>query len=227
MNHLWQSTLFVGFVWLAARGLRGNGARVRYGLWTAASVKFLVPVSLLVSLGERFEWRVAPASLQPAVSFMMKDVLAPALAADAVPAATSQSLGVVPWLLLAVWIVGAAVVLISWWRQWLPIRSALRRAMPVQLDPRCDAAGLVVMSSPALLEPGVVGIRRPLLLLPDGIVDRLTTAQLRALITHEQCHIRCHVQARRAHRGPRGADRRARRGAQRRAPWATAAQGHH
>jgi uncharacterized protein (TIGR03435 family) len=191
-NHLWQSTLFVGFVWLAARALRGNGARVRYGLWTAASVKFLVPVSLLVSLGERFEWRAAPASLQPAVSFMMEDLLAPALAAVAVPAATSQSLGVVRWLLLAVWIAGAAVVLLSWWRQWLPIRAALRRAMPAQLDPRCDAAGLVVMSSPAMLEPGVVGIRRPLLLLPDGIVDRLTTAQLRALIAHEQCHIRCH-----------------------------------
>jgi bla regulator protein blaR1 len=41
--HLWQSTLIVGIVWLATLALRGNRPRVRYWLWTAASVKFLVP----------------------------------------------------------------------------------------------------------------------------------------------------------------------------------------
>ena len=74
MNHLWQSTLFVIVVWLATLALRKNAARVRCGLWTAASVKFLVPLSMLVSLGERFQWRAAPAAVQPAVSFVMEDV---------------------------------------------------------------------------------------------------------------------------------------------------------
>jgi hypothetical protein len=41
-------------------------------------------------------------------------------------------------------------------------------------------------------EPGVVGIQRPRLLLPEGIVEHLTPAQLRSLIAHERCHIRCH-----------------------------------
>jgi hypothetical protein len=58
VNHLWQSTLFVAMVWLAALALRRNGARVRYWLWVAGSVKFLVPCSVLVSLGAQFEWRV-------------------------------------------------------------------------------------------------------------------------------------------------------------------------
>ena len=87
---------------------------------------------------------------------------------------------------------GAIVVLVSWWRQWLPIRSALRRATEVRLDARYGAADLPVISSPSMPEPGVVGIRRPRLLLPAGIVERLTPAQLRALIAHERCHIRCH-----------------------------------
>ena len=165
---------------------------VRCWLWMAASVKFLVPLSMLVSLGERFQWRDAPAAVQPAVSFVMQDVLAPA-------GAGRRSAGIHPAIVarvavavLAVWCAGAAVVLVSWWRQWLPIRSALRRATPVRLDAQYGAADLAVMSSPSMPEPGVVGIRRPRLLLPEGIVERLTPAQLRALIAHERCHIRCH-----------------------------------
>ena len=34
---------------------------MRYWLWLAASVKFLIPFSLLVSLGSQVEWRQAPA----------------------------------------------------------------------------------------------------------------------------------------------------------------------
>ena len=128
MNHLWQSTLFVIVVWLATLALRKNSARVRCWLWTAASVKFLVPFSMLVSLGERFHWRAAPDSVQPAVSFVMQDILTPAAVVIAAPASVPQSTPVLPWVLLALWALGAGVVLMSWWRQWLPTRSALRHA---------------------------------------------------------------------------------------------------
>lgn len=213
INHLWQSTLFLFGVWLAALALRGNAARVRCWLWTAASIKFLVPLSLLVSLGEWFQWRDAPAVLQPTVLFLMEDVLTPIATSApiapiaavapismiaAAPPANLQSLPVplpVPvwaWLLLAIWFAGAAVVLLSWWRQWLPIQAALRQATPLRLDAQYGAADLTVLSSPLMPEPGVVGILRPRLLLPEGIVQRLTPAQLRAVIAHEQCHIRCH-----------------------------------
>ncbi len=192
MNHLWQSTLFVIVIWLAALALRRNGARVRCWLWTAASVKFLVPFSVLVSLGERFQWRATPTVVQPAVSFVMQDILAPAAVVIVAPASIPQSAPVLPWVLLALWALGAGVVFISWWRQWLPIRSALRQATPVRLDAHYGAEDLTVLSSPSMPEPGVVGIRRPRLLLPEGVVERLTAAQLRALIAHERCHIRCH-----------------------------------
>lgn len=190
VNHLWQSTLFVLLVWLVALALRENRSRVRYWLWAAASMKFFIPVSALVSLGERFQWRAAPASVPPALSFLVDDVFATAFVVTAAPASAPVSSSVVPWLLLAVWVAGAAGVLISWWRQWLPVQSALRCATFVQLDASYDVADLVVMSSPSMSEPGVVGILRPVLLLPEGIVQRLPTAQMRALIAHERCHIR-------------------------------------
>jgi bla regulator protein BlaR1 len=53
-NHLWQSTLFLGIVALLALLMRKNQARIRYWLWMAASAKFLIPFSLLISLGSPF-----------------------------------------------------------------------------------------------------------------------------------------------------------------------------
>jgi uncharacterized protein (TIGR03435 family) len=191
-NHLWQSTLFVALVWLATLALRHNGARLRFWLWTAASIKFLVPVSMLVGLGEQFRWRDAPAVVQPAISFVIDDVLAPASAVGVTSATIPQASMVWPSLLAAIWCLGAVVVLVSWRQQWLLIRAALRRAKTVQLDAQFGAADLAVMESTSMPEPGVVGIRRPCVLLPDGLVERLTPEQVRALIAHERCHIRCH-----------------------------------
>jgi len=50
-NHLWQSTAFALAAWLVTLLLRSNAARVRYAIWLATSLKFLIPFSLLVSLG--------------------------------------------------------------------------------------------------------------------------------------------------------------------------------
>ena len=48
------------------------------------------------------------------------------------------------------------------------------------------------MSSASAFEPGVVGILRPVLLFPEGLVDRLTRAQLDAILAHERAHVRAH-----------------------------------
>src|SRR5206468_6567516 len=44
--------------------------------------------------------------------------------------------------------------------------------------------------SPGLLEPGIVGVFHPVLLLPAGIAQRLTAQQLDAVFAHELCHVR-------------------------------------
>ncbi|MDQ2840669.1 MAG: hypothetical protein M3Y72_06445 [Acidobacteriota bacterium] len=59
-NHVWQSTIFAVLVGLLTLAFRKNRAQVRYWLWLSASIKFLVPFSLLMSLGGRLEW--APAT---------------------------------------------------------------------------------------------------------------------------------------------------------------------
>src|SRR5436853_4103108 len=78
VNHLWQSTLFTLAAWLLTIAFRKNRAHVRYWLWLSASFKFLVPFSLLMSLGSHLEW-ASPAkkSAAPAVLLAIKQVTQP------------------------------------------------------------------------------------------------------------------------------------------------------
>jgi len=59
-NHLCQSTVFAAAMGALTLPLKQNRAAVRYWLWLAASVKFLVPFSLLVNIGSQFGWRATP-----------------------------------------------------------------------------------------------------------------------------------------------------------------------
>ena len=63
-DHLWQSTAVVAGVGLLTLLLRRNSAQVRYVLWLAASVKFLVPFAWLEALGQRFQAATAPPVVQ-------------------------------------------------------------------------------------------------------------------------------------------------------------------
>jgi uncharacterized protein (TIGR03435 family) len=72
----------------------------------------------------------------------------------------------------------------SWWFRWRRIRAAVRAGSPLELEIPIRA-----ISSPTLLEPSAFGVLRPVLLLPEGIFDRLTQAQLKGIIAHELCHL--------------------------------------
>jgi uncharacterized protein (TIGR03435 family) len=61
----------------------------------------------------------------------------------------------------------------------------MRTAIPLRFE-----APIPVRSTASMIEPGVFGIRRPVLLLPQGIDERLTPEQLDAIVAHELCHVR-------------------------------------
>ncbi len=182
-NHLWQSTIFALAAALLTLALRKNRAQLRYWIWLAASLKFLVPFSLLISLGNRFEWRSAPTVPAP-VSSAIEQISQPfdISVAPTVAAPADSPFG---GMLLAVWFVGFAVVLTTWWVRWRRIRTAIRAASPLPI-----AGPVKVLSVPTLMEPGVFGVFRPVLLLPSGITARLAPDQLKAILTHELCHVR-------------------------------------
>src|ERR1700730_18247436 len=63
-NHVWQSTLFAFATGALTIAFRQNRAKVRYWLWLSASFKFLIPLSLLMSVGSHLEWAPAAKRLE-------------------------------------------------------------------------------------------------------------------------------------------------------------------
>jgi uncharacterized protein (TIGR03435 family) len=188
-NHLWQSTAVVAVAWLLAAALKKNHARTRYWIWLAASLKFLLPFSLLVAMGGMLQ-SSAPAHLvQPALSNVMQRITQPfptfQLVETSEAAAPAHHTNLLPMVLLVLWASGSLAIAFSWRRGWRQTRLGVLQATPMAIP-----VEIPVLASPSLHEPGVFGIVRPALFLPEGIVDRLAAAQLDAIIAHEMCHVR-------------------------------------
>jgi beta-lactamase regulating signal transducer with metallopeptidase domain len=203
LDHLWQSTLFALAAGLLAVALRRHSAGVRYGLWFAASIKFLIPFAVLTAAGGALASRlhltlIAPheAAALGAASAPLDwapQMMAPASAFHALPAAHAAAPAhLLPAfrfdpapMLVGVWALGVAAILTIWAVRWSRIRAALSAATPMDLP-----APIPVLSLPAGLEPGVVGLFRPVVLLPEGIAERLPPAELEAILAHELRHVR-------------------------------------
>ncbi len=182
-NHLWQSTLCAAAVWLLTLAVRKNRAAVRYGLWFAASLKFLVPFSLLIGAAGHLEWRTTPVNAPAAIAFAVEQVSQPFALPVSTPAPAQSNL--IPAILLVVWLTGVAIGIGFWLRWWRSIEAVRRAARPLLMN-----LPVSVMSAPGALEPGVFGILKAILILPEGITERLNPKQLDAVIAHELCHIR-------------------------------------
>ena len=179
-NHLIQSTFFASLAGLLTLAFRKNRAQIRYALWLSASVKFLIPFSLLIAAGSHFGARTTVVIAAPALSSLNEQLAEPVT--TSIPLAESANR--LPAALAAVWIIGFALVVTNWCRRWRNLRAAIRGAGAFAL-PNIEA-----LTSPAFPEPGVYGIFKPILLLPTGITDQLTPAQLKSILDHELCHIR-------------------------------------
>src|SRR5580700_10677985 len=185
-NHVWQSTLFAVAAGALTIAFRKNRAKVRHWLWLSASVKFLIPLALLMSLGSHLEWAPAAKKIATqAVAVTLTQVTQPF--PDTWSFASPKPAGVewLPIAILAMWGCGFMAIAVIRLRGWLRIRDAVHSSALLKLP-----IGIEVRSCPGLLEPGVVGLRRPILLLPAGIVERLTPRQLEAVLAHELCHVR-------------------------------------
>ena len=208
-NHLWQSTGFAAVAVLLALALRANTARARYWLWLTASVKFLIPFSVLAAIGGSLgRWLVptVPVSRFPSVIAEIVQPFTPLqdalLPAASVPLPATPAL--LPPVLLALWLCGFAAVLPYWWVRWRRVAAAVRASLPLTQGreveslhrlqwggpPGLPSSTVSLVSSTASLEPGIFGIFRPVLWLPAGIADRLDDAELEAILAHELCHVR-------------------------------------
>jgi GWxTD domain-containing protein len=193
-NHLWQSTVFMVAVGALTLLFRRNSAAVRYRLWMIASVKFLVPFSLLVGIGSQMAWRTIPPAINSGVPMVLRQIGQPFVVSTVptLPPAEvmAERMSLYGYFLVGLWIIGAASVVWMWWIQWKRIARIVRSAEP--FEAKKLSPGIRFLCSPAGMEPGAFGIIRPVLLLPKDITLNLSGSQFEAVVAHEMSHVRRH-----------------------------------
>lgn len=202
-NHIWQSTIFAALVGAVALLFSRKQAKIRYGLWMVASVKFLVPFEVFVVAGSYIghfsPWNAVPGIVPTFVEVIGRPLAYGVANVQAVPKTT----GLQAWLSLAVapvWVVGSLAVLGLWAFRWSKMRSIVRDTTLIgdgrrehEIFARVNSKFgtprvYPLLESASALEPAIFGFIRQRLILPIGISDRLADSELEAILTHEVCH---------------------------------------
>lgn len=209
----WQVALLGLVVLTVSLVARRSSPRLRYLLWLVVLAKLVLPPTLAfyTGIGQLLPApRPAPVAVQRA-SESPGDIAArymwPGYGRAEGPVSTARlapppapSLSPVA-VAFVVWALGALALLAALVYQCLRMCVRVTRAKPLE-DPELlhmlslarDACGarttVRVRTTDSLSSPVVFGLLRPVLLLPERTIQSLTPDQLRAVLTHELCHIR-------------------------------------
>ena len=207
----WQVILVAAVVWIITRLSGKAPAAWRYALWTVVLVKFFVPPFAYLPSELAF-WqntKVAP----PMPSLAVEPMTPPSHISVAVPGIEQTPAAVpapqagfsIPTLSLAdilclIWLAGILIIggilLVRYVRQ----AKLLRNSTPAEGELAAllaDAAERMkvrrlpkIMLSDKVSTPVLVGVFRPVILLPPGISDSCSPAELSAMFIHELAHIK-------------------------------------
>ena len=204
-NHLWQSTAFGLLAWLITLTLRRNQARVRYAVWLGASIKFLIPFSLLIAAGNLLPHPKRPVT---PVVYSAMDIVEEPFGTDAqqvidapvhVPTVRERVEAALPVCLGTLWLTGVGTVLFAWCNRWRVVSRSVRQALPAtrgrefEILRRLDCGSvptLPLLMSAERMEPGIFGVFRPVLVWPAHLSVYLDDRHIEAIIAHELTHVR-------------------------------------
>ena len=197
LHFLWEGFLIAAIYTIARRCVSSSEARY----WLACAALFAMALSPIAT------W----ASLRP-VTVANLGIVSPSPSAHSLSefhggAALFFVIGYerVPssWLswIAAVWVAGVAIFGVRLAGGWVMARRLRRkqvRSASPEWEQRFDRLRMrVQVSSPVRLlvsglaqAPAVVGVLRPVVLVPAGALARLVTEQMEALLLHELAHIR-------------------------------------
>ncbi len=185
LTHLWQSTLIGLAAGALAHACRRNAAAVRYWIWFAASLKFLVPLALLQQLGDSVGRSLpAPLPVDAELVESATTLFVPSMSHSVV--ASHDLFSQLAIVAACVWALGAALLCLRWFLQWRSVRSLLACTPPTLMD----GAPAPLRITSASLTTGVFGIFRPVVIMPRTLLQTLDASQLRTVLAHEGCHIR-------------------------------------
>ncbi len=205
----WQSSALIALVFgidlLLRRKIR---PAVRYALWLVVIVKLVLPPSLALPTAAAWWLRthnspppetrtqILTVSVEPSLPNFSPVLLpAPQHVAPLPPPKPSLS----AWAMLASAVV--SVLLMAWAAfRWWKISQCVRKttapstAIFELFEETRRQAGVRKKSAIRLtaetMSPAVCGLWRPVVLLPQSLIERLTPEQLRAVLLHELVHVR-------------------------------------
>ncbi len=162
---IWQGALLAICVALVLRLLPGLSAAVRSAIWlavfTLATVLHFVPAGTTAARG---------------------------IGQHPVELAAVWSVA-----FAAVWLALSALRAVQFGLGALRLRDVLRRAQPIEGFAHIAPGGArryVLCSSPDVDRPSVMGFFHPRILLPPGLIERLSEEELRQVLLHETEHLR-------------------------------------
>ena len=88
-------------------------------------------------------------------------------------------------LLLGVWLAGLAVILGLHLLRWSRLRATMAQAHDLP-----GSAPIQIKTSDTSMEPGLVGILQPAVLMPAGLMAHLSDAERDSILAHEISHLR-------------------------------------
>ena len=189
LTWLWQGSALALSVAIALRVRPVRAAATRYLLWWAV----LAAILMLPWAG------MLPLLLAPTTGVLgvqspggATASSAPGLLTVATPPAWLLTLGVAGWLgLVAVRLVGVARGmdhLRRLRRRCRPMRPELERTLTRWMALRADGRRTRLRVSDAVVVPSLLGLGRPLIVLPRPLVDALTADELDHVVVHEYAH---------------------------------------
>lgn len=197
LHALWQLTALAALLWVALRLADARSAAAR--CWLCVAALLLAPVLFGLTAAQHWDLPAAEVASLAALS----PAAAPGLAIDAPALASAPSLRVEDALpvLVGAWGLGVLLLGLAFLGGLLrtrrlqteglgpvpPVLSARVAALASSLGIRRPVS---IASSSLVAVPSVVGLLKPVILLPPVVLTGLSTAQLESIVLHELAHIR-------------------------------------
>lgn len=201
INHCWQASLFFIVVVIINYKLKQWPARIRYIIWLTASLKFIFPSVLFTLLAKQisnlFSNKQNHISL-PTNSFIHL-VVEPLSANDTNTLLTRHN--EIYCAIAIVWLVISLILLLVWCKNIIFSLRAItsesvalnkREALIFEQAKRelSIKQKVQLIVSKNISEVGVLGIWKPIIVLPENIAEQMSDAELDSIFRHELIHIK-------------------------------------
>ena len=200
-----EGALLAAVVWVGCRALPQLSSSVRAMLWWCVAAKFVVALVWFSPIGLPVLPAEAPRATPVVAATTSLPVVAelPGRMATGEPAAAAaRTVPEIPWttILLGLWFVGMTVSSVRTFRAWSRIRGVVARSEPGsasvhdavrELSRRLGLRRTTdVRMSTEVESPLIVGVRRPVILVPSRSFEHLSVSHQQMALCHELAHLK-------------------------------------